>query len=238
MSTAQDDPRFAIAAARRMLYRAGLDSQIGGHVSLRAGDDSFLVSPFQYFDETLPEDVLEVGFDLKVRSGHARTAPGVAFHADIYRARPDVDCVIHTHSRLITTLTTTGQALGMYHLYSSVFLDDLATFTDEGVLTAEREGELIVEALGDRRGLLMSHHGAINVGPTIELTTAEAMLLEICAGYQLEALKVGGHELPRASAESYRDAYMKFGLREEMWNANLRRLRRSDPELFEARSAP
>ena len=55
-------PHWRIAAARRMLYRAGLDSQIGGHVSLRVpGEDAFWVTPFQYFDETLPEHVSKVG---------------------------------------------------------------------------------------------------------------------------------------------------------------------------------
>ena len=44
----EGDPRFQIAAARRILHREGLDSQVGGHVSLRApGEEAFLVTPFQ-----------------------------------------------------------------------------------------------------------------------------------------------------------------------------------------------
>jgi len=57
----ESDPRFQIAAARRILYREGLDSQVGGHVSVRVpGEEAFLVTPYQYFDETLPEHVSKV----------------------------------------------------------------------------------------------------------------------------------------------------------------------------------
>ena len=51
-----DDPRFRIAAARRMLARADCDSGVAGHVSERVdGEDAFWVSPFGYFDETTPD---------------------------------------------------------------------------------------------------------------------------------------------------------------------------------------
>jgi L-fuculose-phosphate aldolase len=62
----------------------------------------------------------------------------------------------------------------------------------------------------------------------------EALVMELCAGYQLAAMAVGGKPLERTTAESYRDAYIKNGFREQMWLANYRRLLRSDPDLFAA----
>ena len=66
----KEDPaemKRRIAVARRMLHRHGLNSQIGGHVSLRAPQEqAFYVTPFQYFDECLPEHVSKVWFDLQV----------------------------------------------------------------------------------------------------------------------------------------------------------------------------
>ena len=61
----RDDIRFRIAAARRILYREGCDSNVGGHVSARAdGEDAFWVTGFEYFDQTTPDRVCKLGFDL------------------------------------------------------------------------------------------------------------------------------------------------------------------------------
>src|SRR5262249_41653744 len=90
------DPRFRIAASRRMLYREGCDSGVAGHVSERAADgDSFWVSAFGYFDETTPDTVLRYSFDLDLLEGEAPASPAVEFHAAVYRERPDVQSVIH-----------------------------------------------------------------------------------------------------------------------------------------------
>jgi len=232
----ESDPRFQIAAARRILYREGLDSQVGGHVSVRVpGEEAFLVTPYQYFDETLPEHVSKVGFDMQViEPGTLPASVGITFHASVYQARPDVNCVIHTHAKNMSVLTTTGVPFGMYYDYASLFLDDVAPWVDDLDLVPSEEGAMMVKALGSRRALLMGHHGSLHVGDTLEHTTMEALLLELCAGYQLAAMAVNGKELDEHTARSYRKAYLKYDFREQMWRANYRRLLRSDPDLFEA----
>ena len=61
------DIRFRIAAARRMLFRLGCDSNVGGHVSARAdGEDAFWVTGFEYFDQTTPDRVAKLDFDLQI----------------------------------------------------------------------------------------------------------------------------------------------------------------------------
>ncbi|MBP2369403.1 class II aldolase/adducin family protein [Pseudonocardia parietis] len=234
--TGEDDPRFRIAAARRILHREGLDSQVGGHVSLRVpGEDAFWVTPFQYFDETLPEHVSKVGFGLEVlEHGTLEPSPGINFHASIYRARPDVNCVIHTHGFHMSVLTTTGVPFGMYYDYSSLFHEDVEYFKDDPTMVPSEEGELMAKVLGEKRALLMSHHGSLHVGSSLETTSIEAVLLELCSRYQLAAMAVNGTELDEQTVRSYRHAYLKYGLREQMWEANYRRLRRSDPDLFES----
>ncbi|MFC4945033.1 class II aldolase/adducin family protein [Pseudonocardia sp. GCM10023141] len=230
----ESDPRFQIAAARRILHREGLDSQVGGHVSLRVpGEEAFLVTPFQYFDETMPEHVSKVGFDLSVlEPAPIPPSPGINFHASIYRARPDVNCVIHTHAKNMAVLSTTDTPFGVYYDYAALLLDEVVPWVDDPDLVPSEEGELMVAALGGRKALLMGHHGSLHVGDTLERVTMEALIMELCAGYQLAAMTVGGKPLPRTIAESYRGAYLKNAFREQMWTANYRRLLRSDPDLF------
>lgn len=231
-----DDPVWHIAAARRILQREGLDSQVGGHVSLRVPrEDAYWVTPFQYFDETLPQHVSKVGFDLEVReAGTLPASPGINFHSSVYQARPDVNCVIHTHAFNMSVLSTTDRAFGMYYTYASLFHDDVGYFEDDLGRTPDDEGDAIVAALGDRRAVLMSHHGSVHVGASLEQVTAEAILFELCCRYQVAAMAIGGQPLDDHVAHAYRHAYLKSGFREQIWAANLRRLRRSDPDLFEA----
>jgi len=234
--TSETDPRFQIAASRRILHREGLDSQVGGHVSLRVpGEDAFLVTPFQYFDETLPEHVSKVGFDMEViEPGTLPSSVGINFHSSIYQARPDVNCIIHTHARNMSVLSTTGEPFGLYYDYASLFLDEVVPWVDDPDLVPSEEGELMVKALGGRKALLMGHHGSLHVGESLEHVTVEALLMELCAGYQLAAMAVGGKPLDSQTAKSYRNAYLKHGFREQIWIANYRRLLRSDPDLFES----
>lgn len=229
-------PHWRIAAARRMLYRAGLDSQIGGHVSLRVpGEDAFWVTPFQYFDETLPEHVSKVGFDLQVREpGTLPASPGINFHASVMMARPDVNCVIHTHAKTISTFATTRSRFDVYYTYGSMFAGLVAEFVDDPRMTPDQEGAAIAQAMGQGKVVLMPHHGSVHVGESLEFTTVETMVFNLCCEYQLAAMAAGGAPMDPTMARSYRDAYYKYGFREQMWRANLRRLQSSDPELFAA----
>ena len=232
----EESIHFKIAAARRMLFRAGLDSQIGGHVSVRVpGENAFWTTPFQYFDETLPEHVTKVSFDLEVlEPGTLPASPGINFHASIMKARPDVNCTIHTHARSISTLATTGAKYDVYYVYGCMFADLVTSFVDDPSLTPDAEGEAIAKALGKNKVALMPHHGSVHCGDTLENTVAETIAFGMACEYQLDAMKVGGQPMDPQSARSYKDAYYKYGFREQMWLANYRRLRLSDPDLFAA----
>jgi L-fuculose-phosphate aldolase len=227
-----NDIRFKIAAARRILARNGCESAVAGHVSARAaGEDAFWVSPFEYFDETLPDRVVKSSMDLELLEGDWEPSPAIKFHAGIYRARPDVNSVIHTHSHYVSVLATTRQPVGMYNVASVLFYEDQAFYEDDGTHPPV-DPVLMAEALGSRRVLLIKNHGAVIASQSLENATIEALVLEQAARYHIEGQAIGGTEFPDAEVRRGRDAYHKYFL-PNMWEANLRRLRRSDPDLFE-----
>lgn len=222
------DIRFRIAAARRILYREGCDSTIGGHVSARSpAEDAFWVTGFEYFDQTTPDGVCNLGFDLDVREGEMALSPAVNFHARIYETRPDVEAIVHLHSHFISVLSSTGRTVGMYNAASVLFHDDQATYADDGV----KSHLDVVDALGNKRVVLIKNHGAIVASQSLEQATIEAVVLEQAARYHLECEAIGGTEIVEAEVVAGKAAYQKHYL-PGMWEANLARLRRSDPDLF------
>jgi L-fuculose-phosphate aldolase len=228
----EKDIRFRIAAARRMLHREGCDSNIGGHVSARREDvdGAFWVTGFEYFDTTTPDRVALLDFDLNPVEGALAMSPAVNFHARIYRERPDVNAIIHLHSHWISVLSSIpGQTVGMYNVSAVLFHDEQATYFDDGV----RSHLDVVDALGDKRVVLMKNHGAIIASDSLEHATIEAMTLEACARYHLECVAAGGTEILEAEVLSGKAMYRRHYL-PQMWAANLERLRTSDPDLFSA----
>jgi L-fuculose-phosphate aldolase len=78
----------------------------------------------------------------------------------------------------------------------------------------------------------MRNHGAIVVSASVQEATIEAVALEAAARYHLEAVASGGEEIPLAEVLNSKPDYDRY-FRPMMWEANFRRLRRSDPDLFE-----
>ena len=125
------DIRFKIAAARRILFRAGLDrDDIAGQVTAReAGDDALWTTPLELFDETMPDHVVKMPFGTKATGnrvieidGEPRPVTTASRWVEaIYRARPDVRCVIHTHAAHIAAVASTGETVQLYNNRSLVF---------------------------------------------------------------------------------------------------------------------
>jgi L-fuculose-phosphate aldolase len=222
-----DDIRFKMSAARRMLFREGCDSQTAGHVSVRCeGEDAMYATPFSYFDETLPSHIIKTTLGLELLEGDWVPSPAISFHAAIYRARPDVNSVIHTHSRYVCAVGTTRRTIGMYHVSSALF------HRDQGYCGAEPEDDAIVASLGaDKHISLMQNHGAIVVGDTLENTTIKAMMLEKAARYHIDAEAVDGEPMNDEVSAKMRGAHEEYFL-PQMWKAHMRRLKVSDPDLY------
>jgi L-fuculose-phosphate aldolase len=233
VSLEEDDPRLRIAASRRMLAREGCESMVAGHVSERAaGEDAFWISPFEYFDETLPERIIKISFDLTVLAGSWEPSPAVQFHAAIYAERPEVGAIVHTHSQHISALVTRDEPVRPYNITAALFVGTQATYVEDG-LQPPVEGKSVAAALGDNDALLISNHGVILTGATLEHAAMRAVLIEQAARFQLEAIAAGGTMLSANDLPRRADFYRNFAI-SLMWQANLRRLRQTDADLFAA----
>ena len=225
-----DDIRIKIAAARRILFREGCDSNVGGHVSARAvGEDAFWATGFEYFDQTTPDKVARLDFSLRVLEGELSFSPALNFHARIYLLRPDVNAIVHLHSHYLSVLSSVeGRTIGMYNVGSVLFHDDQATYFDDG----HREHVSVADALGAKRLVIMKNHGGIIASQSIESATIEAVVAEQAARYHLECEAIGGTPILEDEVVGGRAMYFKHFI-PNMWESNIARLRLSDPDLFE-----
>jgi L-fuculose-phosphate aldolase len=225
-----DDPRFRIAAARRILHRNGCDSGVAGQVTMLAeGGDAFWTTPMDSFDLALATQAAKLDFGLGVLEGAMPMPAVMSFHAEIYRRRPEVKAIVHVHSHFLSVFVTADRLVGAYDLSAIPFQGRQATYADTGG-DVRQEVARTVDALADQRVLLMRNHGAIIVAESLEGAVVDTLQLEQSARIHMEAVAWGGAEIPEP-IQIARSAGSPYA-RPLTWQAHLARLRRSDPDLF------
>ena len=143
--------------------------------------------------------------DLKGLSG-GEANPGVRFHVWIYRKRPDINAIVHTHPPYASALATTGKPLKTLHM-DSAMLHGCAHLAEwPGVPIADDEGRIISTALGSAKTILLANHGLLTTGSYVEEAAYLAVFFERAARMQLLALQAGGYKEVRPElAEEARD---------------------------------
>ena len=182
-----------VALACRILFAQGHDSGLAGQITARSEQDgTYYTQPFGFgFDEITPDNLLTVNADLQVLHGEGMANPANRFHSWIYRARPDVRCVIHTHPLHISALSMLEIPLQIAHMDSCMLYEDVAFLPKwPGVPVGNEEGEIISAVLGDKRVALLCHHGLVVAGHSIEEACVLAIQCERAAKLQLVAQAV------------------------------------------------
>lgn len=197
----------ALAAACRILAREGHESGLAGQVTAR-GDQpgTWWTLQFGYgFDEATTERMVLVDEDLKPLKG-GRPNPGVRFHVWIYRQRPDVQAIIHTHPPHASALAATGGPLKIAHMDSSMLYGTAHLPEWPGVPVADDEGRIISGALGNAKTILLANHGLLAAGASVEEATYLAVFMERACRMQLLAAAAGGvKEVKPELAQEARD---------------------------------
>ncbi len=190
--------------AGRILEAQGQGDLTRGHVSVRVPGDPthFFMKPHSYgFDEITLENMVTCNLEGEKVAGGGRKHSEVYIHSEIFKARPDVNSVIHTHPTYAVALSATGQPLKPLSQASVSFFDGLPYYTDTIELIRSREkGAGLARALGKCKAVLLRNHGVAVVGATIEEATILAITLENACRIQLAAS--AGGALARCSRPS------------------------------------
>jgi len=190
-----------LVAANRILAKHGIVDAYG-HVSARhdKAADRFLLSRSLAPELVTADDLVEYDLDANPINLAGRSQYSERYiHAEIYRARPDVQAVVHDHSPSVIPFGVSSVPMRpVYHMAGfigaglPVFeIRDVAGMTDMLVSDAMR-GRGLARALGQSTAVLMRGHGVAVVGATIPFAVARSIYLEVNARIQLEAIGLGG----------------------------------------------
>ncbi|MEK9673533.1 MAG: aldolase [Rhodospirillaceae bacterium] len=192
--TDQWSVRQKLALTARMLAREGHGAALAGQITHRGDQDGTMwTARFGLgLDEIRACDFILVDKDLTVLQGEGMANPSNRFHLWIYRARTDVNCVVHTHPPYISALSMIGEPLKAAHMDTAMFWEDCA-FLDywPGPPIGDEEGDLISGALGYKNSILLANHGQLAASATVEEAAMRSIFIEYAAQLQLMAQAAG-----------------------------------------------
>jgi L-fuculose-phosphate aldolase len=186
--------REEVARVAKALIQTGLVTGTSGNVSARTPEGDVLVTPSGVDYEVLgPEDVVLVDLDMNVLAGSLVPSTETPMHTGIYKARPNVDAVVHTHSRFATTLACLGWEIPPVHYMLTTLGPDgrvpLAPYTLYGT---EELADYAANALGEsHNACLLRTHGTIAVGESAEKAFSRTVVLEEMAEVYYRARLAG-----------------------------------------------
>ncbi|MEP7183151.1 MAG: class II aldolase/adducin family protein [Betaproteobacteria bacterium] len=210
--------RDAIVATARRMNALGINRGKSGNVSARlrgGGFDGYLVTPTGVpYDETAPEDVVAMPLE-----GDETAAPGALlpssewrFHRDVYATRPDVDAVVHTHSPFATTLACVDRGIPPFHYMVAVAGGADIRCAPYATFGTQALSDHALAALVGRRACLLSHHGMIAVGATLNAALALAVEVETLAEIYWRVLQIGEPTLlSTAEMDRVLDRFRTYG---------------------------
>jgi len=184
-------------------------------------------------DEATLSDLILVDDQLNVLEGGSLANPAIRFHLWVYRARPDVRSIVHTHPPAVSALAMTGQPLKVAQMDATPFHENCSYLAEwPGLPISDGEGEAIAAALGPKnKAILLAHHGLLTAGVSVEEAAVLAIWMEQAAQAQLRASAIGQiRDIPPELAAESRDFLLKPEIIDLTFQYFARRVLKTDPD--------
>jgi L-fuculose-phosphate aldolase len=206
----------AVLTAARQMAEKGLTVGTAGNVSLRltagARQELLAITPSsRYYDTLTPEDITVIDFQANPVEGALAASIEATLHIGIYRARPNVNAILHTHSVFASAVAVAGREI-------PPILDDQVAFLGGEIKLAKHaptgspaQTENVLAALSERSGVLLPNHGAVAAGRSLKDALTAAELIEKTARIYLLALEAGNvNPLPTETLAELKAIYRKL----------------------------
>jgi L-ribulose-5-phosphate 4-epimerase len=186
-----DSAKTLVVETARELTEKGFLMATGGNLSVRiAGQSALAITPSNYdYMKMLPEDICVLDFDLKVLEGQRKPSVESGMHAAIYRVRPDVNAVVHTHQVYASTLTLIRMPIPALFDEQTRFLGrsvNIIPYAPSG--TGLLANTIARHVRDNNNAYMMQNHGALVFGHNMERAVHNVEILEKCSLAYLLAL--------------------------------------------------
>jgi L-ribulose-5-phosphate 4-epimerase len=192
------------------LPKNGLVTWTGGNVSARDPQTGYVVikpSGVRY-EDLRPEHMAIVDLDGNQIEGDLKPSSDAASHLYIYRHRPDVNGIVHTHSPYATAFAALGRPIPVYLTAHADEFGGPVPCGGFALIGGEQIGRVVVESIGDSPAVLLKSHGVFTVGPTAKAAVKAAVMVEDVARTVSIALQLGQpEEIPPGDVASLHQRY-------------------------------
>jgi L-ribulose-5-phosphate 4-epimerase len=183
--------RELIVSSSQELTRKGFLMATGGNVSVRSSDrTSFAITPSDYdYMKMKAEDVCVLDMQLNVLEGKRKPSVESGLHCAIYKARPDVNAIVHTHQVYASALTLINAPIPALFDEQARFLGrsvEIISYAPSG--TGMLSSKVAKSVRGHNNAFLMQNHGALVFGTDMERAIHNVEILEKCSLAYLLAL--------------------------------------------------
>jgi L-fuculose-phosphate aldolase len=183
---------MVLEAAQQLLAK-GLVVGVSGNVSMRLACGGLLaITPSQrFYDELGPEDIVVIDFEAEPVAGELPPSVESLLHIEVYRRRPEINAVIHSHSPFASTLAVIGLEIPPILEDQVIYLGGEIKLAPSPPPGTEDLSQQVLAALEGRNAALMANHGAVVLGLNLKEAIAACQLLEKTAQAYLWALSLG-----------------------------------------------
>ncbi len=204
MSASADDIQAVIAELKKtvsvaggILYHLGLADYMG-HCSARIpGTDRIVIKPrhsasVHGMGTVESERMIIIDMDGKPVEGRDGPPAEIFIHTEIYRARPDIGGIVHTHQMMTTAFGVVGRPiLPILATESHDAKRPFPIYSDPDLVNSPARGKALAQALGDHATVHIQNHGVVFTGPTVEEATLSAIHIERLALLNYFSLQLG-----------------------------------------------
>ncbi len=236
-SSEEQEARVNLAALYRLFVHYGWTDLTYTHIAARVGgeDDCYLINPYGLlFEEITASSLNKVEFSGSVVSGeHPYNKAGHLIHTSVLKARPEINFVIHSHTRAGAAVSAMKCGLLPLSQQANVIRGTLAYHPYAVVDEGPEECARLVRDLGDKHLMILNNHGLLACGRSAGEAFLYHYFLEMACEIQVDVLRSGEEWI--APDESVVEALAAWGgprpkpWGDKQWMAMLRLLDRKDP---------
>lgn len=214
--------RTEIIATCRQMNASGVNQGTSGNVSVRIGNDRFLVTPtgIPYADMT-EDQIVEMTLE-GTYYGPCRPTSEWRFHRDVLLHRPDIDTVIHTHSMFSTVISCLRRDIPAVHYMVAAAGGENIRCADYATFGSQALSDNALRALEGRLACLLANHGLIVLGANLKKAYSLLVEVETIAAQYWRTLAIGSPVLLDSAEMQNVFAMFKVYGRQDVADADLR----------------